>query len=258
MFMASRDQERFNILRALAKAATGDVRLEQSGQAALEQAARLIGLEAMALHLWDVKKQPILNLTFASSPDESRRLSELERDLFDGLRRDRQLVSAYLSFGGETPVHSFTPLKHGQAVFGAVIGLQKGERTTIAEDDFLDGLTAMIALHAAVSGLAGALPKAMAEKERMAAINDTAVTVNHEINNPLTAIIGNVQLLLIHRKDLDPELRSKLSVIEQSASKIKDVTQKLLRLTSSRTVEYVAGTEMLDLSDPENPDKPGK
>jgi K+-sensing histidine kinase KdpD len=255
--MASRDLERFNILRALATAAVNDVRLEQTGQAALEQAARLIGLEAMALHLWDIKKQPLLNLTYASSEGEARRLTELEQDLFDGLRRDRQLVSAYLSFGGETPVHSFTlPLRHGTVVFGAVIGLQKGERTTLAEDDFLDALTATLALHAVTTGLTGTLPKGMAEKERMAAINDTAVTVNHEINNPLTAIIGNVQLLLMHRKDLDAELRNKLSVIEESASKIKEVTQKLLRLTSSRTVEYIAGTEMLDLSDPDDKKPP--
>jgi len=257
--MASRDQERFNILRTLATAAVADVRLEHTGRAALEQAARLIGLEAMALHLWDGNKQPLVNLAYASSDAEARRLNELERDLFEGLRRDRQLVSAYMSFGGETPVHSFTlPLRHGSQVFGAVIGLQKGDRTVIAEDDFLDALTATLALHAAASGLVGALPKELAQKERLAAINETAVTVNHEINNPLTAIIGNVQLLLMHRKDLDPELRNKLSVIEESASKIKDVTQKLLRLTSAHSVEYVKGTQMLDLSDQDDKKPPHK
>jgi signal transduction histidine kinase len=109
-----------------------------------------------------------------------------------------------------------------------------------------------LALQAIAGGATGVAPKDLIEKERMAAINETAVTVNHEINNPLTAILGNVQLLLMHHKGLDDELRNKLNVIEASASKIRDVTQKLLRLTSSRTTEYSAGTSMIDLSDPDD------
>ena len=46
----------------------------------------------------------------------------------------------------------------------------------------------------------------------------------------------------------EPELKRKLEVIEESASKIRDVTQKLLRLTSARTVDYIPGTSMIDLS----------
>lgn len=75
------------------------------------------------------------------------------------------------------------------------------------------------------------------------------MTVNHEINNPLTAILGNVQLLLMSRKDLDEDPVTKLKTIEISAMKIKDVTQRLLRLTSARSVDYTEGTSMLDLSD---------
>ncbi|MCX6835596.1 MAG: hypothetical protein NTW07_10775 [candidate division Zixibacteria bacterium] len=251
--MSNRDHERYSILKALATAAARDETLESTGRLALEQTAQLVQLSAMALYLWDERSQPILHLTYASSENDAHRLSELERDLFDGLRRERQLVSAYLSFGGKPPLHSFTlPLRHGANIFGAVIGLQEGERTMLAEDDFLDALTATLALQAIAGGATGAAPKDLIEKERMAAINETAVTVNHEINNPLTAILGNVQLLLMHRKDLDDELRNKLNVIEASASKIRDVTQKLLRLTSSRTTEYAAGTSMIDLSDPDD------
>jgi len=251
--MSNRDQERYHILKALATAAARDEALESSGRQALEQTAQLVRLSAMALYLWDSGNKPILHLTYASSENDALRLSELERDLFDGLRRERKLVSAYLTFGATPPVHSFTlPLRHGDNIFGAVIGLQEGERTILAEDDFLDALTATLALQAVAGGAAGAAPKDLIEKERLAAINETAVTVNHEINNPLTAILGNVQLLLMHRKDLDDELRNKLNVIEASASKIRDVTQKLLRLTSSRTTEYSAGTSMIDLSDPDD------
>jgi signal transduction histidine kinase len=251
--MSNRDHERYSILKALATAAARDETLENTGRLALEQTARLVQLSAMALYLWDDRNQPILHLTYSSSDRDALRLSELESDLFDGLRRERQLVSAYFSFAGKPPLHSFTlPLRHGANIFGAVIGLQEGERTMLAEDDFLDALTATLALQAIAGGATGAAPKELIEKERLAAINETAVTVNHEINNPLTAILGNVQLLLMHRKDLDDELRNKLNVIETSASKIRDVTQKLLRLTSSRTTEYAAGTSMIDLSDPDD------
>jgi signal transduction histidine kinase len=251
--MSNRDHERYSILKALATAAARDETLENTGRLALEQTAQLVQLSAMALYLWDDRRQPILHLTYSSSDREALRLSELESDLFDGLRREKQLVSAYFSFAGKPPLHSFTlPLRHGANIFGAVIGLQEGERTMLAEDDFLDALTATLALQAIAGGTTGAAPKELIEKERLAAINETAVTVNHEINNPLTAILGNVQLLLMHRKDLDDELRNKLNVIEASASKIRDVTQKLLRLTSSRTTEYAAGTSMIDLSDPDD------
>jgi signal transduction histidine kinase len=247
--MASREQERYGILRTLATAAVRDETLEKTGQAALEQAAQLVGLSAVALHLWDAQDKPLMKLSYAASDDQAERLAELEKDLFADLRRDRQLVSAYMSFAGDPPVHSFTlPLRHGATIFGAVIGLQLGERTTLAEDDFLDALTATLALYAVAGGATGTLPQKLIDQERLAAITETAVTVNHEINNPLTAIIGNVQLLLMHHKDLDDELRAKLSVIEESASKIKDVTQRLLRLTSARTTEYASGTSMIDLS----------
>ena len=157
-----------------------------------------------------------------------------------------------MSFGGAEPCHSFTlPLRLGERVFGAVIGLQHGDRTIVSEDDFLDALTATIALHAVAGGAAGILPQDIIDQERLTAITETAVTVNHEINNPLTAILGNVQLLLLHREDLDDDLRNKLTVIEESASKIKDVTQRLLRLTSARATDYASGVSMIDLSESE-------
>ncbi|MCH7689675.1 MAG: hypothetical protein IIA17_01345, partial [candidate division Zixibacteria bacterium] len=78
-------------------------------------------------------------------------------------------------------------------------------------------------------------------------------TVNHEVNNPLTAILGNVQLLLAKQENLNPDTISKLRVVEASALKIKEITQKLLKLTHSRTVEYTDGASMLDLSEGEEP-----
>ncbi|GAI44552.1 unnamed protein product, partial [marine sediment metagenome] len=136
-------------------------------------------------------------------------------------------------------------------VFGAVIGIQEGERKLLSEDAFLEALSAGIALNAVAERLGQdtIISKDARRKERLEAVIETAVTVNHEINNPLTAILGNVQLLLLKRQDLDKDLSEKLKTIEASAMKIRDVTQRLLRLTSARSVEYTEGTSMLDLSD---------
>jgi signal transduction histidine kinase len=254
--MNSHAENRYEILRALAVAGAGNNSLAEAGQVALEQTAGMLGIEAAALFLWNEAREITLQVSYSSDEALAARLDEIETDLFEALRRERALVSAYMSFGGDSPCHSFTlPLRHGDRVFGAVVGLQKGKRTALAEDAFLDALAATIALNAIAGGQVGAgLSQDDIDRERLAAITETAVTVNHEINNPLTAIIGNVQLMLMHRDDLDDELRKKLSVIEESASRIKEVTQKLLRLSSGRSTEYTSGTSMLDLSDTDDPE----
>lgn len=248
--MKNQEQDRYEILRSLTTAGSRDEQLDRIGPAALEQTADLIGLDAISLYLWDDQHRVTLHLTHSPTEAHATQLTELEESLFDGLRREHKLVSAYMSFDREEPCHSFTlPLRRGGNVFGAVIGLQYGERRTISESDFLDALTGTLALHAMAASLAGTPTKEQIDKERFAAVMETAVTVNDKINNALQAIIGTVQLLTMHRDDLDDELRSQLGVIEKSATRIKQVTQGLLRLTSAKTVEYTPGTQMIELPD---------
>ncbi|HSG27729.1 MAG TPA: PAS domain S-box protein, partial [Candidatus Krumholzibacterium sp.] len=54
----------------------------------------------------------------------------------------------------------------------------------------------------------------MLEAERLAAITETAISVNHEINNPLCSILGNTQLILQEKENLDPRTVRKLENIE--------------------------------------------
>ena len=197
----------------------------------------------------------MVNSTLAVSHAESEAmgstLASLEEDLFRSLRAERKMVSAYISFAGEKPMQSFTlPLQHGERVFGAVIGIQEGGGRLVSEDAFLEAVCAAIALNVAAEGIGKdtALSADLIDKERLGAVIQAAVTVNHEINNPLTAILGNVQLLLMKRDDLDKDLSDKLKTIEISALKIRDVTQRLLRVKSARSVPYTEGTTMLDLS----------
>lgn len=243
---------KYDILRLLAAQGSAGAGLGEVVAIALRQTADVLALDGAAVYLWDDGGKVSFFANHAPTELVAARLAEIEEELFARLRKERGLVSAYMTFGDDPPIQSFTlPLKYRKALFGAVIGIATGRGKLVSEDLFLEAFTGMLSLHALLrqGAVSGELEQSQLDQERLLAVKDTAVTVNHEINNPLTAILGNVQLLLLHRKDLDDDLVAKLRTIEASAMRIRDVTQKLLRLTSARRVSYAEGTSMLDLSD---------
>ncbi|HZS45751.1 MAG TPA: histidine kinase dimerization/phospho-acceptor domain-containing protein [Blastocatellia bacterium] len=54
-----------------------------------------------------------------------------------------------------------------------------------------------------------------------------AITVRHEINNPLTSILGQTQLLLLRRGALTDDVAKRLETIEQLSMRIRDIVKKL-------------------------------
>jgi hypothetical protein len=85
------------------------------------------------------------------------------------------------------------------------------------------------------------------QSDRLATIMETAVTVNHAINNPLVPILGNVQYLLQNDEVTQEERKKRLKAIMKNALRIRDFTQKLARISHPVTVEYMKGTRMLDV-----------
>jgi signal transduction histidine kinase len=75
------------------------------------------------------------------------------------------------------------------------------------------------------SDLRGALAEC---DERLAAFAELAARVRHEINNPLTGLIGQTQLLL--REDLPETARRRVLTIEQLANRIRDTVAELRTL----------------------------
>jgi len=70
------------------------------------------------------------------------------------------------------------------------------------------------------------LRRAVAEREeRLAEFADLAARVRHEINNPLTGLIGQAQLLL--REELSDAARRRVLTIEQLANRIRDTVASL-------------------------------
>jgi hypothetical protein len=87
----------------------------------------------------------------------------------------------------------------------------------------------------------------LVKSERAAAITETTVTINHEINNPLTAILGNTQLMLMSRDKLPADIVAKLETIERSAIKIRETTAKLMSIIEPVTRPYASGLQMIDI-----------
>ena len=89
--------------------------------------------------------------------------------------------------------------------------------------------------------------KLIVKGERVAAVLETAVAINHEINNPLTAVLGNAQLILLNKDKLPDDIVSKISIIEKSALRIRQVTQKLMSIVEPITTSYTKNLDMLDI-----------
>lgn len=83
---------------------------------------------------------------------------------------------------------------------------------------------------------------------RLEAVRETAITVNHEINNPLTTILAIAQVLLMSGKGLDEKTRERLTTVEREVKRIAEVTQRLQNLDELKSDDYIAdGPKMIDL-----------
>ena len=87
----------------------------------------------------------------------------------------------------------------------------------------------------------------LARSRWLAGIGETTIALEHEINNPLSALIGHAELLLMDAT-ITQEQEEQLRVIHEEAGRIAQVVRRLARLKNPQSVEYLAGARMLDLS----------
>ena len=87
----------------------------------------------------------------------------------------------------------------------------------------------------------------LARARWLAGIGETTIALEHEINNPLSALLGHAELLLMD-DDLTESQRDELRVIREQAARIADVVRRLARLKNPQSVEYLSGARMIDLS----------
>ena len=88
------------------------------------------------------------------------------------------------------------------------------------------------------------------EEEKFSTLRGAANTVCHEINNPLTAIVGATRVLnmkLAERTDA-AELQTETKNILEAAHRIQHITHQLARAIRVVTTEPVPGIKMIDLN----------
>lgn len=96
--------------------------------------------------------------------------------------------------------------------------------------------------------------KKLLRAEKMAVLGEIAVSVNHEINNPLTAIMLSAQVLKSRFKtghDNYNDVQSMTTTIIDYIYKIQQTLEELNSASKSENIiskEYVSGTTMIDLN----------
>ncbi len=85
------------------------------------------------------------------------------------------------------------------------------------------------------------------ENERMAAIGQLAVTVNHRVNNALTTIVAESDLLHGDSEQLTQAHKDSIDRINESALRIAADVRKIAKLRDAPVVEYGGDVLMVDI-----------
>ena len=82
-------------------------------------------------------------------------------------------------------------------------------------------------------------------RQRLQAIGEIAAAVGHEVNNPLAAALGTLDLVLL-RQDIAPDVRRDLALCRTHLWRIAATVSQLTSVRD-RTVPYVGPDRMIDL-----------
>lgn len=97
--------------------------------------------------------------------------------------------------------------------------------------------------------------EARREAEGMKAITELARATAHEINNPLTALVGNLELLEAEERS-DPTRAARARVAVEMGFRIRDIVARLTRITRRETDARITQMPMLDIRRSSEPDPP--
>ncbi len=162
----------------------------------------------------------------------------------------------------------------GDTTFVLVVTARDGteDLTTVLDagaDDYLskpvtpDNLQARLRIaerRIAVSRARKTAEEELRRARYLAGIGETTLTIQHEINNPLAALLANAGLI---RTGLlsEAEARDAMLAIEEQARRIAEVVKRLRqidRTQSAMSVEYIGDQRMINLRGADDPRGPGK
>lgn len=160
-------------------------------------------------------------------------------DLFEIEHRDFQTILQQLK-AGQPSIHKETVLRDAH---------QQEIPVELTLSIFRDNQGEIIGVLGVIKDLTTKkkLEKEKLEKERVTAIAQAMATVNHEINNPLTPILGNVDILLEEASDLSPYIKNKLLNIKDNAIRIAQSVQKMRNISQPILKQYYNNEMIIDL-----------
>ena len=85
-----------------------------------------------------------------------------------------------------------------------------------------------------------------ATRERLQGVLQMAGAVCHEINQPLTAMYGYLDMLEHHLSSDDTSLL-KINKIEHQLKRIEKITRQLMHITHYKTKDYAGGETIIDI-----------
>lgn len=132
----------------------------------------------------------------------------------------------------------------------AAQAVRKGAQDYIVKGD-LEGRHLIRALRYAIERKRA--ETAIQEAERAHVVAQTAAAAAHEINQPLTCVIGNAELLLLQLEDLDEKYRSLLHSIIEAGQRINEIVKKMDSVKQYVTKPYILGINIVDLDSASQP-----
>ena len=88
------------------------------------------------------------------------------------------------------------------------------------------------------------------EKNRLAAITETVLALGDQVNNPLLVISGNLEMLDLEIRHLEvsEKVHNRLATMRSNFQKIREVTDKMSKLTKAELITIHGDTRMIDLN----------
>lgn len=85
------------------------------------------------------------------------------------------------------------------------------------------------------------------QEEKLHGISQLAISVNHEVNNPLMGLMGTAEMILMENEQLPEKVRRDLQTVIEQARRIQSITLRLRDLNHLRTIPYDDRASMIDL-----------
>ena len=247
------DRLKFLLLKELATKINTSSKIDSILREALDSSLEIVKLVSASVVLWDEKTKEVKNEVASGSMDEHEVLREFDNQAIRLMRNKFSAESVYVTFDMDGPHSIFSyPIKSEKQIVGAITGVCTGHRNLSKEEEFLEALSNQLGLAVAKasgweSKITAELQEDQIKSERLKAVTETAVTINHEVNTPLSVVLGYAQLLLTREKELPQDAIDKLKKIEQGALRIKEVTHKLTKMIEPVIVKYAGEVRMVDL-----------